>query len=122
VTRERQLLRALSANALENARLLGELAERREELESLARRMVRSPFEERRRAARRAEAQRLTARELEVLRLIAEGKTNKEIGRVLGIEVGTVRNYVQQILEKLGAVSRTQAAARAVDLGLIDDV
>jgi DNA-binding CsgD family transcriptional regulator/GAF domain-containing protein len=122
VTREHHLVRDLSAIALENVRLLRELEERRAQMEALARRMVWSPQEERRRAARRAEAQRLTARELEVVRLLAQGKTNKEIGRELGMEVGTVRNHVQRILEKLGAVSRAQAAARAVGFGLLETI
>jgi two-component system nitrate/nitrite response regulator NarL len=61
---------------------------------------------------RRLEA-RLTARELDVLRLIEEGRSNKEIARALSIELPTVKNHVHNILEKLNVHSRTEAAARA---------
>ncbi len=56
---------------------------------------------------------RLTRRELEVVRLIDEGFTNKEIASRLFIEIATVKNHVHNILEKLGARSRGEAAARA---------
>jgi two-component system, NarL family, nitrate/nitrite response regulator NarL len=56
---------------------------------------------------------RLTARELDVLRLIEEGRSNKEIARALSIELSTVKNHVHNILEKLNVDSRTEAAARA---------
>jgi DNA-binding NarL/FixJ family response regulator len=57
-------------------------------------------------------AARLTARELEVVDLIDEGLTNKEIARQLGIEHSTVKNHVHNILEKLEVRRRSQAAAR----------
>lgn len=53
----------------------------------------------------------LTARELEVLELIAQGKTNQEIAEHLVIEVGTVKNHVHSILDKLKVSSRGEAAA-----------
>jgi two-component system, NarL family, nitrate/nitrite response regulator NarL len=56
---------------------------------------------------------RLTARELDVLRLIEEGRSNKEIARALSVELSTVKNHVHNILEKLNVDSRTEAAARA---------
>jgi DNA-binding NarL/FixJ family response regulator len=55
----------------------------------------------------------LTAREAEVVALIDEGMSNKQIARTLCIEVPTVKNHVHSILEKLGARSRGEAAARA---------
>lgn len=60
----------------------------------------------------------LTARELEVLRLIAEGADNTEIGRLLSISPHTVKHYVTNILEKLGVRSRLEAAVQAVRAGL----
>ncbi len=53
----------------------------------------------------------LTARELEVLELIGEGLTNQQISEKLVIEVGTVKNHVHSILEKLNVSSRGEAAA-----------
>ena len=61
----------------------------------------------------------LTQRELEVLRLIAEGKTNAEIAQSLFISVGTVKVHVERIIDKLGVSDRTQAAVRAVELGYV---
>jgi two-component system nitrate/nitrite response regulator NarL len=55
---------------------------------------------------------RLTAREAEVLALIDDGLSNKQISRRLYIEVPTVKNHVHSILDKLGARSRSEAAAR----------
>jgi DNA-binding NarL/FixJ family response regulator len=61
----------------------------------------------------------LTARELEVLRLIADGADNATIGRELSISKHTVKQYVTNILEKLGLRSRVQAAVYAVRAGLV---
>lgn len=52
----------------------------------------------------------LTAREMDVLRLVERGASNKEIGRQLGIEVGTVKNHVHNLLRKLKVSSREEAA------------
>jgi DNA-binding NarL/FixJ family response regulator len=60
----------------------------------------------------------LTERETEVLRLLARGYSNKEIGRSLDITEKTVKNHVASILSKLGLSSRTQAALFAVRTGL----
>ena len=60
----------------------------------------------------------LTARELEVLRLLAAGMTNREISRELVISLSTVKTHVEHIIAKLGVSDRTQAAVRAVELGL----
>jgi len=56
----------------------------------------------------------LSARELEVLRGISEGKSNKEIASVLGITEGTVKIHVKHILSKLGALDRAQAITIAM--------
>ena len=61
----------------------------------------------------------LSDRELEVLRLLAEGSSNREIAEVLFLAEGTVKNHVTNVLAKLGARDRTQAALRARALQLI---
>jgi len=61
----------------------------------------------------------LSERELAVLRLLAAGRSNKEIGAQLAITEGTVKNHMTNVLEKLGALDRTQAALKARELGLI---
>ena len=61
----------------------------------------------------------LSGREEEVLQLIANGYTNKEIASCLFLAEGTVKNYVTSILGKIGARDRTQAALRAQALGLL---
>lgn len=62
----------------------------------------------------------LTPRELEVLHLLAEGKTNKEIAAMLSITQRTAKFHVSSILRKLGATNRTEALASATRLGLIE--
>ena len=62
----------------------------------------------------------LTAREQEILKGIARGLTNKEIGSRLNLTEGTVKNYVSVIFQKLGVQDRTQAAMRARELQLGD--
>lgn len=61
----------------------------------------------------------LTSRERDVLRLLAQGQTNSEIARALVVSPGTVKWHVENILGKFGAADRTQAAVRAVELGLL---
>jgi LuxR family transcriptional regulator, maltose regulon positive regulatory protein len=61
----------------------------------------------------------LTDRELEVLRLLAAGRSNERIARDLVVALDTVKKHVTHILGKLGAANRTEAAARARELGLI---
>ncbi len=61
---------------------------------------------------------RLTSRELDVLRLIAAGRSNRQIGRKLGITEKTVKTHVSNLLAKLGVEDRTQAAVLAVREGL----
>lgn len=63
-------------------------------------------------------ATRLTARELDVLRLLVQGKTNREIAAMLIVSSGTIKVHVEHILAKLGVSDRTQAAVRAIELGL----
>jgi DNA-binding NarL/FixJ family response regulator len=61
----------------------------------------------------------LTAREREVLRALADGNTNEQIGAALGISPQTVRTHVQKSIEKLGATTRVQAVATALRESLI---
>lgn len=66
------------------------------------------------------EADPLTGRQLEVLELIVAGRSNKEIAKQLYITVGTAKTHVRNILNKLCADDRTQAAVRALRAGLIE--
>jgi DNA-binding NarL/FixJ family response regulator len=61
----------------------------------------------------------LSARELEVLALVAQGCSNSQIARLLTISPSTAKSHVEHILRKLGVKSRTAAAVRAAKLGLI---
>ena len=61
----------------------------------------------------------LSARELDTIRLIAEGKSNKEIGVQLGITEGTVKAHVKSLLSKLKVPGRTAAVRQAVQRGLV---
>jgi NarL family two-component system response regulator LiaR len=69
-------------------------------------------------SSRDAVADTLTDREVEVLRLVAAGHTNREIAEGLGISEATVRTHVSHILRKLGLDTRTQAALYALREGL----
>jgi DNA-binding NarL/FixJ family response regulator len=62
---------------------------------------------------------RLTAREGDILHLLAQGSTNESIAHALGLATGTVRVYVSAILAKLGAPNRTAAAVLAIQEGLV---
>jgi ATP/maltotriose-dependent transcriptional regulator MalT len=61
----------------------------------------------------------LSDRELEVLQLIADGASNREIAQELVLAIGTVKKHISNIFGKLGVSSRTQAVARARQLNLI---
>jgi DNA-binding NarL/FixJ family response regulator len=61
----------------------------------------------------------LTSRELDVLNLVVEGKTNNQIGIALGISVKTVEKHLHAIFRKLGVVSRVEAAIMAVQESLV---
>ena len=63
----------------------------------------------------------LTARQRDVLQLLAAGRSNPEIARELQVSLNTVKTHVVHILGKLGVTDRTQAAVRAAQLGLLDD-
>jgi two-component system NarL family response regulator len=61
----------------------------------------------------------LTARELDVLKLIVAGKSNKEIGEELRISEATVKTHINNILSKLGVTDRTQATTAALQRGIV---
>lgn len=65
------------------------------------------------------QVQALTARERQVLGLVAGGFSNREIGEKLGITTGTAKAHVERVIGKLGASDRTQAAVRGIALGLV---
>lgn len=76
---------------------------------------VRLPSE----AGQAALAEGLTPREMEVLRLVADGLPNKEIARRLGVSEHTVKFHLNALMGKLGAQSRTEAVVTATRQGLI---
>jgi DNA-binding NarL/FixJ family response regulator len=63
--------------------------------------------------------EKLTAREVEVLRLVALGRSNSQVATELFVTVGTVKSHVHTISGKLGAANRTEAVALGRDLGLL---
>ena len=93
--------------------LLAELGDALPELRAEARPRSRRPADE-------GQPTRLTPREREILELVAQGRSNGEIGRQLFIATKTVSVHVSNVLAKLGASSRTEAAALARRHGLLD--
>jgi len=69
--------------------------------------------------ADRVPGSELTAREREVLALLAKGRSNREVGEALHISENTVRIHVSRILDKLGVTDRTQAVLLAIQKGLV---
>lgn len=63
----------------------------------------------------------LSPREVDVLRLIAQGQTNQQIAQRLFISVSTVKKHVRSIVSKLGVSDRVQAAIRAIELGVLPE-
>ncbi len=118
VTHERRLVRELSATALENARLLGELSEHERRLRALAEKLGPNPSQVREAEKRREAFGRLTPREHAVLRLVAGGLTNRAIAEELHLSTATVKVHVEHILAKLGVADRTHAAVIAIKLGV----
>jgi DNA-binding NarL/FixJ family response regulator len=66
-----------------------------------------------------ASRERLTEREVEVVRLMSGGYSNKEIAHALGTAEGTIKNHVSSILAKLGVRDRTRAVLKALETGLL---
>jgi DNA-binding NarL/FixJ family response regulator len=65
---------------------------------------------------------RLSPREREVLQLLSQGQTNREIAHNLTVSTSTVKIHVEHIFSKLGVSDRTQAAVRAIELGLLSSL
>lgn len=82
---------------------------------TLARRLERHPAE----YERIDRPPPLTPRELDVLRMVASGRSNREIAELLVLAEGTVKNHISSILTKLGVRDRTRATLRAISLGLM---
>ncbi|KKL04589.1 hypothetical protein LCGC14_2614540, partial [marine sediment metagenome] len=93
----------------ERKRMEAVLQRAREELESAVERQM-----------QRANAYGLTFRELAVLHLVAAGRSDKGIGTTLGISPLTASKHLANILDKMGATSRTEAGVRAVKEGLVE--
>lgn len=110
------LTKDLSTDALRRAVLgvsVGELAMTRRMAGRLVRQLVASG---RRTSPGDGELERLSSRELEVLRLLAEGLTDREIAQALTISTRTVETHVGSVLRKLGVRNRAEAAGRYRDL------
>ena len=63
----------------------------------------------------------MSRRETEVMELVAQGQTNRQIAHNLLISLGTTKIYVKRIIVKLAVSDRTQAAVKAVQLGLLSN-
>lgn len=74
-----------------------------------------------RRKRERLDSLSLTARELEILQMLAEGRNNKEIAQFLCLSIHTVKNHIHRVLEVLGVHSRWEAAKLAVTKGWVPD-
>ena len=72
-----------------------------------------------RRLAERQSVVGLSHREVEVLRLVAKGKANKEIAEELGVGEGTIKTHLKHLLSKLDAPDRTRAVTLALERGLL---
>ena len=68
--------------------------------------------------ARDGDHVQLTERQLQILHLLVAGRSNRQIGAQLQLTAGTIRNHLSRIFQRLGVTTRTQAAVRAVELGL----
>jgi DNA-binding NarL/FixJ family response regulator len=100
-----------------------ELLNRDRQLQHLVGRLLVEHDAEREHAKRQCDAaliaEQLTVREVEILSLVIEGLTNRQIAARLNLSAGTVRNHLGRLFPKLDVADRTQAAVRAVELGLI---
>jgi two-component system, NarL family, response regulator len=97
-TTQGEMLQAIAAVQAGRKHITGQVAAR------LAERMMRSS---------------LSARELEILSMLAKGLTNKQVGNALAISENTVRNHVNSIFEKLEVADRTEAVTVAIQQGII---
>jgi PAS domain S-box-containing protein len=104
----------------ERERLYQELMEREARLSEMIKEILFEQAHVRRRDRAAESLVQLTQREREILRLLADGRTNLQIAQTLGLSGGTVRNHVSHLIAKLNVSDRTQAAIRALEWGLLD--
>jgi len=112
----RDITEQRSAEA-ERSALYRELVVQQNRVQELRGRLAEDRERSLERAAAASQLHYLTDRERHILRLMAAGRTNREIGAEIGLTTGTIKNQVAQLLPKLNASDRTQAAVRAVELG-----
>lgn len=63
----------------------------------------------------------LTQRDLDVAELMAQGRSNKDIASALDLSTGTIKNYTSNLIHKLGAVNRVEAAVMLTEAGVFSD-
>lgn len=105
----------------ERERLYDLVASRVSDLNALVRQALNTAGDDERRRALALMIRDLRPTEVQILRLLAGGHSNQAIGHTLHLSAGTVKNYIVRMLPKLSAANRAQAAARAVELGLLDE-
>jgi two-component system, NarL family, response regulator len=116
---DEDIYRGLRAGAMGYLLKDASAAELLEAIRAVAAGQKRIPLEVAAKLAERMNSPELTARELEVLRLLARGQSNKEIGVALAIAEGTVRTHLNSIFQKIDAQDRTQAVTIAIRRGLV---
>ncbi|HEY6447541.1 MAG TPA: response regulator transcription factor [Acidobacteriaceae bacterium] len=116
---DEDIYRALQAGAKGYLLKGMDLAELSEAIRTVHAGKTRIPPRVAEKLAERMSGATLTARELEVLKLIVAGKSNKDIGNALFISEATVKTHVNSLLSKMGVDDRTQAATTALQRGLV---
>lgn len=116
---DEDIYRALQAGAKGYLLKGMDLAELSEAIRTVHAGRTRIPARVAEKLAERMSGATLTAREMEVLRLIVAGKSNKDIGNALFISEATVKTHVNSLLSKMGVEDRTQAATTALQRGLV---
>ncbi|HSY01969.1 MAG TPA: response regulator transcription factor [Acidobacteriaceae bacterium] len=116
---DEDIYRALQAGAKGYLLKGMDLAELSEAIRTVHAGRTRIPPRVAEKLAERMSGATLTAREMEVLRLIVAGKSNKDIGNALFISEATVKTHVNSLLSKMGVEDRTQAATTALQRGLV---
>jgi PAS domain S-box-containing protein len=110
---------AQRATEAERSELFRQLAVQQNQVQELIGRLAQDRERSIERTAAAASPVNLTEREHHILRLVAAGRTNRQIGAETGLTTGTVKNQVAQLLAKLNVTDRTQAAVRGVELGIV---
>lgn len=116
---DEDIYRALQAGAKGYLLKGMDLAELTDAIRTVHAGKTRIPAQVAEKLAERMSGATLTARELEVLKLIVAGKSNRDIGNALFISEATVKTHVNSLLSKLGVEDRTQAATTALQRGIV---